>query len=186
MLQDYDILADLLEYPDTDWDQKLVRCNGLAGECSLFYRAAVGVPLATMQEQYTQTFDLNPVCTLEVGYHLFGENYKRGVFLANLRETESAFCLGQDRQLPDYLPVLLRLLVRLEDTDLRNALISDCMVPALGKMIEAVSKRPSVYRHLLEAVQSRLSAEMPGQYANARAGNQNPAVYPMGREGFHV
>ena len=55
---------------------------------------------------HTRTFDLNPVCTLEVGYHLFCENYKRGEFLANLRATEAPFELGQEFQLPDYLPVL--------------------------------------------------------------------------------
>src|ERR1035437_11124036 len=36
------------------------------------------------EERYTALFDLNPVCTLHAGYHLFGEDYKRGELLAGL------------------------------------------------------------------------------------------------------
>ena len=39
-----------------------------------------------LQELYTRTFDLSPVCTLEVGWHLYGEQYRRGRFLVKTRE----------------------------------------------------------------------------------------------------
>ena len=28
-----------------------------------------------LQEMYTRTFDINAVCTLEVGWHIYGEDY---------------------------------------------------------------------------------------------------------------
>ena len=82
-------LADLLEYPGADWPQRLELIADSLGDQTLaeFSRRTASLPLASLQETYTQTFDLNPVATLEIGYHLFGENYKRGLFLAQLRET---------------------------------------------------------------------------------------------------
>jgi nitrate reductase delta subunit len=116
--------------------------------------------LAELQELYTRTFDLNPACALEAGYHLFGENYKRGEFLAHLRETEAPFDLGQENQLPDYLPVLLRLLTKLDD-DLRSSLISECLIPAIEKMLATFKDATNPYRFLLAVVRKRLQTE-PG------------------------
>ncbi|MEW6213507.1 MAG: hypothetical protein AB1631_34750, partial [Acidobacteriota bacterium] len=138
-----------------------------------FYRSIAPFTLSGLQELYTQTFDLNPVCTLEIGYHLFGENYKRGELLANLRETESPYSIGQQNQLPDYLPVLLRLIVRLADTELRRSLISDCMLPALAKMDEEMSKGANPYGDLLKAVRGALAAEAP---------ESEPVTLPAGWE----
>jgi nitrate reductase delta subunit len=163
----YETLADLLEYPGDNWRAALERCreqvttehSALASLLEEFHQSIEALTLAELQEKYTQTFDLNPVCTLEIGYHLFGENYKRGVFLANLRETEAPFDLGQQQQLPDYLPVLLRLLVKLPDMELREALISECMLPALDRMLAALTE--NLYGALLRIVQETLKIETP-------------------------
>jgi nitrate reductase molybdenum cofactor assembly chaperone NarJ/NarW len=162
-----EILADLLDYPDADWKWRCEECRAVlnvasqsfASHFALFSTATESRSLTDLQEVYTRTFDLSPVCALEVGYHLFGENYKRGVFLANLRETEAPFDLGQAQQLPDYLPVLLRLLTRLADEELRGALIVDCLIPALGKMLKTLSEGDNPYRHLLAAVNAVLQSE---------------------------
>ena len=91
---------------------------------------------------------------------MFGEAYKRGVFLANLHETEEPFDLGQEHQLPDYLPVLLRLIARLDDEEQRTSLIVDCISPALGKMEKALGDADNPYRHLLEAVHTTLQSDV--------------------------
>ncbi|MEZ5424122.1 MAG: hypothetical protein R2682_13660 [Pyrinomonadaceae bacterium] len=128
--------ADILEYPADEWPGELKSLNeslkgsGTAAEhFARFCARAYGMPLVELQELYAQSFDLNPNCALEIGYHLFGEDYKRGAFLANLRETQGELELGQEQQLPDYLPVLLRLLVHLKDDELRGSLAGHCMVP---------------------------------------------------------
>jgi len=159
--------GSLLDYPGTDWPSLTESCAQLvAGETpeivNAFTRFRDGVlrhSLSGLQELYTRTFDLNPVCALEIGYHLFGENYKRGEFLANLRSTEAPFDLGQDKQLPDYLPVLLRLLTKLEDEELRTALIVECMVPAIEKMITSLNDSQNPYRSLLQTVQPALRSQ---------------------------
>lgn len=163
----HEILADLLDYPVTDWQSRCDECkDSLAAEgesfvsqFSLFASETERLSLSDLQELYTRTFDLSPVCALDIGYHLFGENYKRGVFLANLRETEAPFDLGQEHQLPDYLPVLLRLLTKLNDEELRSALIVDCMIPALEKMLKTLGEGENPYRHLIAAVNTKLKSE---------------------------
>lgn len=160
MVETYENLADLIEYPDTEWDAKIaaIAADDLLRE---FSSRIATLSLSEVQELYTRTFDLNPVCALEIGYHLFGENYKRGEFLANLRETEAPFDLGQENQLPDYLPVLLRLLTRLKDEDLRSSLISECLIPALDKMLASLKESDNPYRFLLEALRTTLQSAVP-------------------------
>lgn len=156
----YELLAALLEYPGEDWPTQTGRAraaaNSLLGE---FVASVESLSMTGLQELYTRTFDLNPSCALEIGYHLFGENYKRGEFLAHLRETEAPFALGQEQQLPDYLPVLLRLLVKLEDEELRSSLIVECLIPAIEKMLVSFKEIDNPYRLLLDAVQSTLQTE---------------------------
>ena len=162
MTDAYQTLADLLDYPNDRWTALVESVRGFANDSDSFAKfiAAVdSLSLCELQELYTRTFDLSPVCALEIGYHLFGENYKRGVFLANLRETESPFDLGQEHQLPDYLPVLLRLLTKLDHVELRGALIVDCMIPALEKMLKTLSQGENPYRHLIAAVNESLKSE---------------------------
>ena len=163
MTEFYETLAALLEYPQADFHLRLNEAlSGVNNASIRMFVARVGIQtLSELQELYTRTFDLNPVCALEIGYHLFGENYKRGEFLANLRETEAPFDLGQEQQLPDYLPILLRLLIKLDDKELRASLISECLIPGLEKMIASMKHAENPYRHLLEAVRISLKSE-PG------------------------
>ncbi|MFZ1699504.1 MAG: hypothetical protein WBO10_02880 [Pyrinomonadaceae bacterium] len=150
-------LADVLEYPTEDWFPTLERCKALslltdrAGSehFSKFCTEINKLPLVELQELYTRNFDLNPVCALEVGYHLFGEDYKRGEFLARLRESENPYDLGQAKQLPDFLPVVLRLMGQMEDAEERAGMIGYCLIPALNKMGESFAKKPNPYGHVL-------------------------------------
>ena len=153
-------LASVLEYPTEDWYGTLERCKALslladrAGNehFAEFCREIHELPLVELQELYTRNFDLNPVCALEVGYHLFGEDYKRGEFLARLRESENPYELGQAMQLPDFLPVVLRLMCKLDDAEERAGMIGYCLIPALNKMTEAFAKKTNPYGHVIRFV----------------------------------
>ena len=154
--------ADILEYPDDAWrtcaDQitaSLPAGSLVAEHFAEFCDKTQGMSLIELQELYAQSFDLNPNCALEIGYHLFGEDYKRGAFLANLRETQGDLELGQEQQLPDYLPVLLRLLLYLEDDDLRGSLAGHCMVPGIRKIIGAF-KQENPFVDLLKSILAAL------------------------------
>jgi nitrate reductase assembly molybdenum cofactor insertion protein NarJ len=67
--------------------------------------------------------------------------------------------LGQEHQLPDYLPVLLRLLSKLDDKELRGSLIVDCMIPALERMLRTLSGSDNPYQHLIMAATLLLNSE---------------------------
>ena len=180
----YEILASSLEYPGEDWNARLDRCKqwltiqepDVAVQFIRFRRRVKELSIDKLQELYTQTFDLNPVCTLDIGYHVFGENYKRGELLAKLRETEEPYELGQANQLPDHLPVLLRLLTKLDDQDLRLALIVEILIPALAKMLEALSQTDNPYRDLIEVISNALKNEVP-EHSQLTVGEEIPGLY---------
>jgi len=67
-------------------------------------------PLGEAEERYTALFDLDPVCTLHVGYQVFGDTYPRGAFIANMARELRQAGVGRGSDLPDFLPVVLRLL----------------------------------------------------------------------------
>ena len=70
--------------------------------------------LAACEEQYVRTFELNPVCALEVGWQIYGEQYARGAFLVRMRELAREAGVDCGSELPDHLPNVLRVLARLD------------------------------------------------------------------------
>jgi nitrate reductase molybdenum cofactor assembly chaperone len=187
----HEILADIVEYPTSDSPLSLAERDVLLHcESQLFVNDVIrfihdseALSLCERQELYARTFDLNPACALEIGYHLFGENYKRGVFLANLRQTEEPFAVGQANQLPDYLPVLLRLLVKLDEQELRASLIAECLLPALEKMLKAFGESENPYRYLLKAICTLLESEVTASPAQ-RGRAQLPVISSSYVESF--
>ncbi len=104
-----------------------------------------------MQELFTRSFDVQAVTTLDIGYVLFGDDYKRGEMLANLNREHLEAGIDCGTELADYLPNLLRLLAALEDEDLISDLVNAILAPALREMIgefnpDRVEKRNISYQ----------------------------------------
>jgi nitrate reductase delta subunit len=127
------------------------------------------IPMGEVEEMYTRTFDLNPSCTMEIGWHLFGESYKRGSFMANVREALRTHEVAEGSALPDYLPTLLRLLPKLRHDDAQD-LTRDCILPALEKLRGAVGEGAGPYSNLLESLHLLLKDLAPGEGAALEAG----------------
>ena len=144
--------ADALKWQPTIWLDLL---EAFALEAQL-------IPVGELEEMYTRTFDLNPSCTLELGWHLFGETYKRGSFLANLREALRTHEVPEGSALPDFLPTLLRLLPKLRHDDAQD-LVRDCITPALEKLRGALGEGSGPYANLLESLSLLLKDLAPGQ-----------------------
>ena len=116
-----------------------------------------------LQELYTHTFEIHPLCYLDVGYVLFGEDYKRGQFLVHLnREHEKAQNLC-GTELPDHLPNLLRLLPKLRDEALAAELSRVFVIPALEKMLPSFKEKGNVYGGALQALSRFLQKAYPGE-----------------------
>jgi nitrate reductase delta subunit len=143
-------LAELLRYPEG----RLARLPGDAPEVVEFFDEIERVDPEGMEELYTRTFDLNPVATLEIGWHLWGEQYERGRFLADLREQQEHLGVVASSELPDHLTVMLEMLDRMEE---RCALV-DKIAPALEKIAAPLNEQGNPYRHVIAAVKGALAA----------------------------
>jgi nitrate reductase molybdenum cofactor assembly chaperone len=110
------------------------------------------------QELYIQTFEFNPACTLEIGWHLFGENYERGEFLVRMREQLRRHGVPESTDLPDHLTYLLELITRM-DRDEAAELAGQYMLPALAKIREAL--KDNSYAPLIVAIEDTLQADFP-------------------------
>lgn len=160
-------LAALLDYPRGDLTAAVERCRALlarrdrsaAEDLGALERAAAAP--AALEELYTRTFDLDPVVTLEVGWHLYGEQYERGRFLARCRELLAAAGVDERGELPDHLASLLRALPRLPRADAAR-LAAKHLRPAVEKIhsglggAEGATDNP--YRPVLAAVHGAVTA----------------------------
>lgn len=157
----YELLAAIASYPTPLLEEQVGECAArlaALGSCgaramSRFHGFVARTPLAALEELYTTTFDLRPVCYPYVGYQLFGDTYKRGAFLAqlNARYRQSALPLSGD--LPDHLSEILRYLARTPDRDL----VEEGLVPTLKRMIDQLDGNPyrAALRAILDVVQNK-------------------------------
>jgi nitrate reductase delta subunit len=126
----WDRLADALEYPH--------------------------VAPPALQERYTATFDLNPSCTLDIGWHLFGETPERGGFLARLRDDLARAGIDERGDLPDYLPTLVRLIGH---TDGESAVaLATLIAPAVLRIRDVLTAEQNPFADLIDAVARLLEA----------------------------
>jgi nitrate reductase delta subunit len=155
----YDSLAGLLQYPGEDYGQRAARCTQalaqvqpdaapLLGE---FCRRIEGLSTERLQELFTQTFDLDPTCSLEVGWHLFGEQYERGEFLVRMRQELRRHGLAESTELPDHLTHALAVLGRME-LDEADTFAAACVFPALDKMRAGWEGKDNPFENVLEAI----------------------------------
>jgi len=156
--------AALLGYPEADVRQTAAACVSLllAGDSTglepmtRFAAFLAGQEPARLEELFTATFDLQPVCHPYVGYLLCGESQQRTLFLIRLSQLYQQHGFEPGSELPDHLATLLRFVGTVADRACRQELIRDGLLPALEKLAAGLpAEQP--YLALLEAVQSFLT-----------------------------
>ncbi|MBZ5659627.1 MAG: hypothetical protein LAO08_04405 [Acidobacteriia bacterium] len=160
--------AKLFEYPGEDYRANAEEClTALQGEHSTssesfeeFCAPIRNLSTDDLRELFTRTFDLNPICTLEIGWQLYGEDYQRGEFLVKMREQLREFDLRESGELPDHLSHALVLLAHLEP-DEAAAFAGGFLLPALDKMRTNWREDRNAFAPLLESAFSRLRSEYP-------------------------
>jgi nitrate reductase delta subunit len=162
----YQLFAQLFTYPSSALLPAIQNCQRqlrvdypeAATAVDRFQEAIVNLSLEHLEEIYTSTFDVNPVCFPYPGFHLFGENFNRADFLVKLKQKyqEHGFT-APDNELADHLPVMLEFLSTLDpDAVLARELVEDCLLPALEKMnagFTTDSPYAAVVRSLLNVCQ---------------------------------
>jgi len=161
----YDLLAAVVNYPGEDYARRVARCvEALAG---LHPQSAVALgrfrdhiaPLSVeeLQERYTRTFDMDPNCALDIGWHLFGENYDRGTFLVRMRQELRRHALAETQELPDHLTHVLAVLGRMAP-DKADEFAAACVLPALEKIRAGLAGKDNPYKDVLDALAGLLGS----------------------------
>ena len=145
----FNAFGRMFRYPGEDYAEQACHLAGLLrAEKSLAAEAAIGFsryvesqPLYDLEEAYTRAFDLNPTCSLEIGWHLFGEEYVRGLFMVRMRNEMRERGLEETGELPDHVVHVLAVLAAMHPDPARE-LARACVCPAVGKMLAAFDKPP--------------------------------------------
>jgi nitrate reductase assembly molybdenum cofactor insertion protein NarJ len=143
--------------------ENALACSGSAAPALLeFAREIRCLPLSGLQELYTGTFDLYPVCALDLGWHLFGEDYKRGLLLARMRRELRAHDIPETRELPDHLSHALLLLARMGPAQ-GEEFASAIVAPAVERMLKCMPSN-NLFSCLLQGVQQLITLHFPAAF----------------------
>jgi nitrate reductase molybdenum cofactor assembly chaperone NarJ/NarW len=167
----YSQFADLFEYPDERLPMRIEKCIGQiqatfpdSGKLlEQFRQAQQEIGISRLQEAYTSVFDLQPECTLNLSYHIFGEDQRRGMFLAKLKDFYSEAGIETGSELPDHLCFLLRYVAARYGSEESNAIIGDCLLPALSRILQNLKDKSSPYEALLKALARCLEQQSSAQ-----------------------
>ncbi|MCZ6701727.1 MAG: hypothetical protein O6940_01660 [Ignavibacteria bacterium] len=139
----YEKLAQLFQYPNTDYKENVKEAETVLTELypetlSTFKQFSDFVSnksLDEITEIFTRTFDVQAITTLDVGYVLFGDDYKRGELLVNLNREHREAANKCTDELADNLSNLLSLLPKMQNHDIRDELVEIILMPGLIKII---------------------------------------------------
>jgi nitrate reductase delta subunit len=158
-------LAGLLEYPREGFPARAAKARdalaeglpGASSACARFLALAETAPLHDLEELYARTFDWSPERALEMGWHLYGEQYDRGAFLVRMRSLLRAHGVEEGADLPDHLATLLRLLCRMGPRD-GAELLARHLRPAVERLTKGFEGAPeNPYGDLVRAVREALA-----------------------------
>jgi nitrate reductase molybdenum cofactor assembly chaperone len=156
----YQHLASLVSYPEAGLFRALDDCiRGLAPEVpeaatllEEFRDTAGELGQAALEEAYIQIFEMQAETALYIGHQLFGEDWRRGTFMACLKGRYQECGFSCDAELPDHASVILRFLEVEQPGPEKEELIADCIVPALHKVLLAVDDKNTPYGNVVRAV----------------------------------
>ncbi|MHC4845816.1 MAG: nitrate reductase molybdenum cofactor assembly chaperone [Planctomycetota bacterium] len=154
----HDALARLIAYPRPgyaeaaeEWCSRVeAACPAAAETLRPFVVYANSVATEELEELYTRTFDNSPDHALEIGWHVFGENYSRGAFLVRMRNLLDELRLPEGSELPDHLTHLLAVLARCEP-EYASRLVHASILPAVKKVAESLASMSNPYADVLRA-----------------------------------
>lgn len=155
------LIAGLLDFPEAGYTDKVNELQFLLDrrypEAGVVFKPfgefVKQVSLEDIQELHTRSFEVQAITTLDLGYLLFGDDYKRAELLVNLSREHTAVGNDCGYELADHLPNVIRLTSMLTDDELKLELLRKLIHPALKKMIgefdpENLKKKNEVYvRH---------------------------------------
>jgi nitrate reductase delta subunit len=156
-----DRLAPLFAYPDDGYGARAAESARALGldPLRVFADTVTAMPADALEERFVEAFDMDPDCAPDLGWHLFGERYERGEWLASLRADQRRLGLDTSPELPDHLTNVLMILAR--DERARAHALARFVAPALDRLQASLERRESPFRHALAAVRQVVAAASP-------------------------
>ena len=147
-LNHYTKLAEIFDYPDEKFssrvqevkDYLITHYPDAAIEFGPFATHMSSADMLNQQELFIRSFDVQSLTTLDLGYVLFGDDYKRGELLVNLNREHRQHDNDCGSELADYLPNVLRLLPKLDEDSFKLEFVEKIIAPALVIMMSAFEK----------------------------------------------
>jgi nitrate reductase molybdenum cofactor assembly chaperone NarJ/NarW len=151
----YDRLAQLFTYPD---ERYVDQCREAGLDDVAEKLAPLGV--SGIQELFTATFDWNPSTSLDLSWHLYGEQYARGEFLVRVRQLLRDHGVRESAELPDHITHVLALLGRMEP-QAAAAFTREYAATAVAKLVAALEQSESLFAPVMRAVREALPVRAP-------------------------
>lgn len=129
-----------------------------------------------LEEMYIQTFEMRAESAPYVGHQIFGEDWRRGIFMAGLRDRYRALGISEGLELPDHLSTVLRCL-EVQEIGEKDELIGDCIIPAVRKILQAIEGEgpySQVLNALLLCLPPPLSSEPELEDISCRPSSSSP------------
>lgn len=193
MLAPYDCLARIFEAPGPEYPSEirdvadaLRSAYPAATEALERFGALLPADAKQRDELFVRTFDVQAITTLDLGYVLFGEDYKRGALLAGLSAEHKHAGNDCGSELGDHLPNVLRLLPKLADTEIRAELVQVVVGPAVREMLREfeparIARKEEIYRKHHKTIIEHAGSDCRVAYRHALA-----AVYAALRADFDL
>lgn len=163
----YPLLARLFRYPDDALTASLEELGiltaryypSVSGFVSSFAQGVLSLSQHEREELFIRTFDVEPVCHMDIGHILFGEDYKRGDFLAQMQREQTAAGNDPGTELADHLPNVLTLIPLLGDEGLVAELGWCILVPAVTEILKKFESTANYYRFAFETLRGILTID---------------------------
>jgi len=170
-LNHYKLIADLFRYPD---DNLLPRAKAVlklvskqypaqSQKLAEFVAAIEDIDTKHQQEYFMKTFDVQAVCYLDIGYMMFGEDYKRAQLLVNLQKEHKVAGIDCGSELADHLPNVLSLLAQTTNQGFATELGFIITMPAVRFMLTKFKNIDNYYTGLLEVLLEILQHDFLGE-----------------------
>ena len=160
----YDEFAAVVKYPDAGFQDRARQCKNLLKDeesnikvyIDTFVERMTDRTLDELEEQYIRTFDMNPTCSMDTGWQLFGEDYNRGLYMVKVRGEMRKFGIVETSELPDHLTNVLQVLGRMDEDD-AISFARACVIPAVKKTLAGLSEDNS-YHPLIQGLVALLES----------------------------
>ena len=113
---------------------------------------------------HTRSFDVQAITTLDLGYLLFGDDYKRAELLVSLSKEHTQAGNDCGNELADHLPNVIRLLSQLNDDGVKLELVNKLICPGLTKMIKEFDPRNLTMKNEVYERHHNTLIELPVRY----------------------